>query len=275
MKYLGFERHTQGRVSYWHLAGEGHPVVFFHGIGVGLAPYYQVMRKLMTLGRPLYVAEIPEATMSIGTSMPFNHGVPISVQEVLTTWDGILLSEKKYSIVGHSYGTFLAAWFLEARRTRILNCCMVDPVSIMLHHADVCDRFLYGGMSPRAQKIGKSQKSLFMQWLVREEAGIVLTLMRNFWWYKNTAWLEDLSPAKSVVLLGLADEYAAVDKIVGGIEEFNKGFGSAGAGAEEEEEEEEDEGKRILLKTYKGVPHGLFLFHKRMQDDMLEALQRK
>jgi len=180
------------------------------------------------------------------------------------------------------------AWFLEARRTRILNCCLIDPVSIMLHHADVCDRFLYGGISKRAFKIGRSQKDLLMQWLVREETGIVLTLMRNFWWYKNTAWLEDLSPIKSTVLLGLADEYAAVNKIVNGINEFNERLeesgGESGGGESESGGGESGDGggkgkemknQQIILKTYRGVPHGLFLFHKRMQEDMLEALQRK
>ena len=89
------------------LPGNGHPILFFHGIGVGLAPYYHVMKRLMSLGRPVYAAEIPEATMSLGTSMPFNHTKPISISEILTTWDEILLHEKKYSIVGHSYGVFV------------------------------------------------------------------------------------------------------------------------------------------------------------------------
>ena len=104
---LGFQRYRQGRVNYWHLPGNGHPILFFHGIGVGLAPYYHVMKRLMSLGRPVYAAEIPEATMSLGTSMPFNHTKPISISEILTTWDEILLHEKKYSIVGHSYGVFV------------------------------------------------------------------------------------------------------------------------------------------------------------------------
>ena len=159
----------------------------------------------------------------------------------------------------------------------------------MLHHADVCDRFLYGGISLRASKIGRSQKDLFMQWLVREETGIVLTLMRNFWWYKNTAWLEDLSPINSTVLLGLADEYAAVHKIVNGIDEFNErllkcGGGSGGGSGSGSGSGGSSAGggkgkgvkhQKIILKTYRGVPHGLFLFHKRMQEDMLEALQRE
>ena len=260
---LGFERRVECNVGYWYFSGEGEPILFFHGIGVGLAPYYQVMRTLMSTGRPLYVAEIPEATLSMSTSVPFYHATPISAREILQTWDQILPPDAyKFSVVGHSYGTVLAAWFLEHRRDRVLNCCMCDPVSIMLHHADVCDRFLYGGMSSRARVRGRSQKDLLMQWIVREEPGIVLTLMRNFWWYKNTAWLEDLSPAKSGVLLGLADEYAAVAKIVAGIEEYNTDV------AQVEEE-------KIWLKTYRGIPHGLFLVHRRMQQDMLEVLQRR
>ena len=116
---LGFQRYQQGRVHYWHHPGNGgdlgdgtHPILFFHGIGVGLAPYYHVMKKLMSLGRPVYVAEIPEATMSLGTSMPFHHTTPISILEILTTWDEILLHEKKYSIVGHSYGECVEIIFI-------------------------------------------------------------------------------------------------------------------------------------------------------------------
>ena len=101
-----------------------------------------------------------------------------------------------------------------------------------------------------------------MNWIVRQEPGIVLTLMRNLWWYKNTAWLEDLGVAKSGVLLGLGDEYAAVDKIVEGIQEYN---------AQENIAEKE----QISLKTYKGIPHGLFLVYRRMQLDMLDVLNRE
>ena len=49
--------------------------------------------------------------------------------------------------------------------------------------------------------------------------------------YKNTAWLEDLSPINSTVLLGLADEYAAVHKIVNGIDEFNERLLKCGGGS--------------------------------------------
>jgi pimeloyl-ACP methyl ester carboxylesterase len=277
---LGFTRHVEGKIGYWYYPERNKvtgafidrndvvnttlpPILFFHGIGVGLAPYYQVMKTLMSTNRPLYIMEIPEATLSIGTSLPFFHAAPIAVLEVLNTWDQILPpNQYKFSIVGHSYGTFVAAWFLEHRRDRILNCCMCDPVSIMLHHADVCDRFLYGGMSSRAFNKGKSQKDLLMNWIVRQEPGIVLTLMRNLWWYKNTAWLEDLGVAKSGVLLGLGDEYAAVDKIVEGIQEYNA-------------QENITEKEQISLKTYKGIPHGLFLVYRRMQLDMLDVLSRE
>jgi pimeloyl-ACP methyl ester carboxylesterase len=299
MRYLlGFRLHQKGRQRYWYhdggnddcsnggsssrSSGDGrgsnNPIVFFHGIGVGLAPYYNVMKSLLKLSRPLYVGEIPEATMSMSTSVPFYHSKPTSIKEFLSTWDKILPKDMKYSIVGHSYGTFISSWFLEHRKDRLINCCLVDPVSIMLHHADVCDQFLYGGISSfKAQRGGKTQKDLLMQYLVREEPGIVLTLMRNFWWYKNTTWLDDLSSCKSGVLLGTADEYIAVDKIVGGIEEFNSDIRVGNKNRNEQTKSDYNcwEQGAIWLKTYRGVPHGIFLFHKRMQNDMLKILNRQ
>ena len=62
-------------------------------------------------------------------------------------------------------------------------------------------------------------------------------------------------------MLGLDDEYAAVDKIVTGILEYN-----------DQEEIVKDE--EIWLKTYKRIPHGLFLVYRKMQMDMLEVLKR-
>ena len=115
--------------------------------------------NLLSLKRPVIVPEIPEAVCTIGTSAPiFRHmtsNSPVSVQQTLQSFDemlkharndvgaDILPEEHKVSLIGHSFGTFVCSWLIEHRAHRLAHVCLVDPVSVMLHHADVCDKFLY------------------------------------------------------------------------------------------------------------------------------------
>lgn len=73
MKRRGFERRCVGPVNYYFHPGipddaessnrneetTENPIVFIHGIGVGIIMYMQFVDKLLKLGRPLLLPEIP------------------------------------------------------------------------------------------------------------------------------------------------------------------------------------------------------------------------
>ena len=328
VRKLGFVRRTAGRIKYYYHPGrrrrssakspvDRRPVLFWHGIGIGLAPYYFWLRNVLTLGRPVIVPEIPEAVCTLGSSAPlFRHlksNRPVSVQETMESFDMMLAraceeareaGEKaeegvrgskgvmtpaespQVSLIGHSFGTFVCSWLIEHRAARLAHVCLVDPVSVMLHHADVCDKFLYGKTSRLKEGTSTSkQVDELLRYFVRQEPGIVMTLMRNFWWYKNTTWLEDLvrlGPGRACVLLALNDEYCSIGNIITGVEEMNRDVLEEAARAAEKGEATANGGDAtpaatemrhpVQLCQYPDTVHGQFLGHAEMQRQVLDTI---
>ena len=287
---LGFRRRRAGRINYWWHPGtgggagtaadEGHrcPILFWHGIGVGLAPYFWWLKSLLTLGRPMIVPEVPEAVLTLGSSAPFLRATsgrrPVSVDETLAAVDAMLVNHgaTRFSLVGHSYGTFVSSWLIEARPECIESVVLVDPVSVMLHHADVCDKFLYN------TKPCKSQMEMLMRYAVRQEPGVVRTLMRNFWWYKNTTWVADLGNrfrGRSGLVVASEDEYAAVDLMIREVQQMNRRQRRRACHGREEEGAEEDLCDAVALKVFQGARHGEVMVRQKMQDAILEMLRRR
>merc|ERR1719261_1705354 len=100
--------------------------------------------------------------------------------------------------------------------------------------------------------------------------------MRNFWWYKNTTWLEDLvrlGPGRACVLLALKDEYCSIDNIISGVEEMNRDILEEAAGASERGEAKAtgsdaapavavaEMRHTVQLCQYPDTVHGQFLGH--------------
>ena len=286
---LGFTRRRAGRISYYFhpgnssaSQGDKRPIFFWHGIGIGLAPYYVWLSNVLSTGRPLIVPEIPEAVCTLGSSAPLFRYLscnrPVSVMETVESFDKMLAEVREFvgnevlpenfqvSLIGHSYGTFVCSWLIEHRSERLCHVCLVDPVSVMLHHADVCDKFLYGKTS-RLKEGSSTSKQVdeLLRYFVRQEPGIVMTLMRNFWWYKNTTWLEDLvkfGPGRVCVLLALKDEYCSIDNIISGVERMNQDI----------LESSEEKGYAVQLHQYPDTVHGQFLGHAKMQRQVLETI---
>ena len=70
LKNRGFERRCVGPVTYYHHPGSTskdsqsrqkrkHPIVFIHGIGIGIIAYIQLVDYFLQTGRPILLPEIP------------------------------------------------------------------------------------------------------------------------------------------------------------------------------------------------------------------------
>ena len=98
----------------------------------------------------------------------------------------------KASIVGHSFGTISAAWFAKHHPDMVTHLSLIDPVSLLLFFPDVSYAFLY--RFPRT----------IVEWVIylgaAKELTISHTLYRNFWWYNNLLWIEDLPPHIGVLV---------------------------------------------------------------------------
>ena len=170
-------------------------LVFFHGIGPGLAPYLSLVRHFPPNA---LIIELPWVAMSLGACPPTD--AVAWTDEVLQLFDK--LGFRRIILAGHSYGSVPIAWLL--RRRPDLNCrvVLIDPVTLYLNTPKVCYSFLY--------EQPKSATMRFVRKWAAEEFGISYTLRRAFFWTDCVMFAEDL-PSGSHVFLSGNDHIVPVD----------------------------------------------------------------
>ena len=162
----------------------------FHGITTGWGLYINLIRVLAQ-NRTVVLIDLEGIKIK---SMSFQLPTP---EQFANKVHNILKRHKikRCSIVAHSFGSVSCTWFLRYHPESISHITMIDPVSILLMLPDVAYSFLY------------RTPSNFFQCIVYFCASRDLTvshmLHRQFWWYNNIFWLDDL-PAHIGLVVGLA-----------------------------------------------------------------------
>ncbi|KAF4977131.1 hypothetical protein FZEAL_6319 [Fusarium zealandicum] len=177
------------KLSYWHrphTAKDKLPVVFFHGIGIGLWTYARFLAGLH---------ETEDGEGSVGVIaielLPISFRLTPTIPEKaeflsqMTTilehhcWD-------KFALVSHSYGSVLTAHMLHtpSLQHRIPSVVLIDPVTIMLHLPDVAYNF-----TRRKPKMANEWQ---LWYFASTDPGVALCLGRFFFWRENILWKEDL-----------------------------------------------------------------------------------
>lgn len=73
LRFLGFRRRVASKTTYWHFqrafAECEPPVLFFHGLGIGLGPYVLLLKKL-ALGHSVIAVEQPWISQALRFRVP-------------------------------------------------------------------------------------------------------------------------------------------------------------------------------------------------------------
>lgn len=195
--FFGFQSRQLKAMHYWHRGSSSanlEPLIFFHGITTGWGVYFGLIQALVT-NRAVFLFDFEAIKLfSLCFELPSPEAYCTSVKEVLD-----LHKVKKVNVIGHSFGTITAAWFVDHCPEHVSHLTLVDPVSLLLAHPDVAYNFLY------------RPPSNFIEWMIyygaSQEITIANCLRRNFWWYNNVLWLEDVPPGIGVhVSLAAADQ---------------------------------------------------------------------
>ncbi|KAI1179010.1 hypothetical protein F4777DRAFT_535276 [Nemania sp. FL0916] len=183
------EKRSISQLSYWyrpHTAKDKLPLVFLHGIGIGLWPYTEYLSYLNE-GR----AEDDQigiiAIEYLPVSMRFTNA-PLTREEFLSQitllidahgWD-------QFALLGHSYGTALATSMLKSPELnpRIQSVVLVDPISILLHLPDIAYNF--------TRRKPRRANEYLLWYFASTDPGAAHCLGRHFFWKDNIAWKEDL-----------------------------------------------------------------------------------
>ncbi|KAI1122485.1 hypothetical protein F5Y10DRAFT_74977 [Nemania abortiva] len=189
LQSLFAEKRSVSQLSYWyrpHTAKDKLPLVFLHGIGIGLWPYTEYLSNLNeAFAKDDQIGIIALEYLPVSarlTSAPLSQTIFLSQITLLLEahgWD-------QFAVLGHSYGTVLATHMLKSPSLgpRIQSVVLVDPVCILLHLPDVAYNF--------TRRKPRRANEYLLHYFASSDPGVAHCLGRHFFWKDNIAWKEDL-----------------------------------------------------------------------------------
>ncbi|RFU30899.1 hypothetical protein B7463_g5455, partial [Scytalidium lignicola] len=196
--------------NYWyrkHTSKDKLPILFIHGIGIGLFPYVKFLAELNSLSG----VETTDPDDQVGiiaieilpVSFRITHHA-LNRQEMCQEIDQILQKHfsptQKFVLVSHSYGSVISTHLLKfcpSIAPRIGAIMLIDPVTILLHLPDVAYNFT------RRKPNEANEHQLY--YFASMDMGVSHTLSRHFFWNENILWKEDLKDRKVTVCLAGRD----------------------------------------------------------------------
>ncbi|KAF8926567.1 hypothetical protein BGZ47_002657 [Haplosporangium gracile] len=220
------ENRPPGDLAYWYRTPAKPqnpiPLVFIHGIGVGLVQYIHLVIALTFISRPLIMVEVPEVSNQL---MQVDCMTP---DETYFVVERILRIHKhpKATFLGHSLGTMLCAAICRASpasssKSIIHGLILTDPICFLTHHS-IARNFAYRTPATASQ--------LVMDLFAAREIGTSWFIMRRFCWTESVifpiAWsrrhqkplvcqgkLSPVLPQRTRVFLSRNDNLLDMDKV--------------------------------------------------------------
>ncbi|EGO01881.1 hypothetical protein SERLA73DRAFT_177462, partial [Serpula lacrymans var. lacrymans S7.3] len=219
----------------WDPASGPRPIVFWHGLGLGLTQYQVFLSHHLRAfpDRPFLVPLQPHISQEIFHSKFLK---PMGRHETTACVVGLLrelgwVSQKdKYTtdtesepeeaslgkssrkgvvMLSHSNGSYAHTWMLKSYPQMVVRSCFVDPVTFCSWEGDVCYNFLYRQCTTGME--------LLMRYFVGTELGVANLLQRHFDWSSNALWYEEIpnarDPSKTMFLLGGKDAIVEAERV--------------------------------------------------------------
>lgn len=180
-------------LTYWHRKHTSKtrlPVLFIHGIGVGLYPYTNFLRELIKSGSSARAkdGEIGIIALEI---MPISSRIthPAMEKDAMVGEIHKIVKQHgwdRFVLACHSYGSTIATHLLKSTLTAPLvgPIIFIDPISFLLHLPNVAYNFT------ARQPVHANEHQLW--YFGSKDMGVAHTLARRFSWSQNIIWKEDL-----------------------------------------------------------------------------------
>lgn len=183
-------------LSYWYREGSGRrssalPVVFCHGLGVGVLPYVQFIKDIINVdpGRSVFLINLPNIAMQPNTYVHTSEALVHDICRMLQAW-----SVDSAHFIGHSFGSCVLSFVLKSAEGRkyVGAATFIDPVTFLLCKPDVAYNFVYREPTTATQ--------LLIKYFLSQELYIAHSLGRHFFWKECVLWEEQLSAPTHVIL---------------------------------------------------------------------------
>lgn len=191
-------------LPYWyrpHRSRTKLPVLFLHGIGIGLLPYLPFIQELSEQDPDLGIIVIEILPICNRMTRPplDREATCLSVSQILAThnFDQVV-------VVAHSFGTAITSYMLQdpTLSQKVTATLLVDPVTFLLHHPSVAYNFLY--------RTPKRANEWQLWYFASRDPDIARTLGRHFFWNECIMWKEDLQRGRKVAVI-LSEKDQIVD----------------------------------------------------------------
>jgi pimeloyl-ACP methyl ester carboxylesterase len=189
-------------LTYWHRKHASKtklPILFIHGIGIGLYPYVKFLSDINLGGTPddqVGIIAIEIMPVSFRITHP-----PLSKSQMCSEIKAILAQHgwDKVVLVSHSYGSVVSTHLLKTSLTAHLigPVLLIDPVSILLHLPDVAYNFTH-----RKPKRANEHQ---LHYFASRDIGVSHALSRHFFWAENALWEKDIEGRDVTVSLAGKD----------------------------------------------------------------------
>lgn len=208
-------------LSYWyrpHTSRTRLPIVFIHGIGIGLYPYSQFLSEI-NKHNP-HRADDGEIGIIAIELMPISFRVtsPILDRDEICRQINMILERHgfdKVVLASHSYGSVITTHLLQNPTTaaKIGPLLLVDPVTFLLHLPDVA----YNFTARKPRRANEHQ----LYYFASTDMMVAHTLARHFFWAQNILWKDELRGRDVTVSLGGRDlivDTETVGKYLAGVD---------------------------------------------------------
>ncbi|KAG6056042.1 hypothetical protein E4U17_002546 [Claviceps sp. LM77 group G4] len=177
------------KLGYWfkpHSCPTQRPLIFWHGIGVGLWTYVPFLIQLSTTAGfgdvGLIVPEMLSISFRLTQPLPRKDELLEMVAKILDhhrQWEN-------FTLISHSYGSVPTTHMLHSPilKRRVAAIVLIDPVTILLHLPDVAYNF--------TRRPPKRANEWQLWYFASTDLGVAHSLGRLFFWRENILWREDV-----------------------------------------------------------------------------------
>ncbi|KAJ3319185.1 hypothetical protein HDV06_006625 [Boothiomyces sp. JEL0866] len=194
LSMLSFHK-KQGELPFYLRSGSSKelPIVFFHGLGIGLTSYLPFVAALAIHypDRNIILFEMPSITMKLDENHVLPQEYALHVANCLKE-----LGFEKNIIAGHSLGTTCVRWMDLFHPELVHSRLFIDPVCFSLWTHHIAHNALY--------REPKNFHETFIKFIAMTEPGHATFLHRYFVWFQNTYFTSQL-PKNSVIYLSEKD----------------------------------------------------------------------
>lgn len=188
------------------------PLVFVHGVGIGVAGYLPFLLQLkkrlhryvcngIEHHRTILLLELPHVSMRLDVDI-------VPRMDEIAECTAIAMARLNLPAalwVAHSLGTFVFAAINRLQPQLVAGVVMIDPVCFLLYEADLLRNFCY--------RQPKSPMQIIQHYHISRELSISYFFHRHFWWHECVQFPKDL-PQKSLIYISEFDDIYNTGRVI-------------------------------------------------------------